>query len=104
MYADPTLSSFDVYGDLSGAEEFLGGSDDFRALAVEEAPFGGDRRLVLWAPSDVSYGVTRMFEALAEYVGAWRTVESFRSFEEAREALGLPDDWQPAFPDNEVGP
>lgn len=53
-------------------------------------------RQVAVAPDELMYGMARMFEILSDELPGSRHV--CRSLEEAKEWLGLPDDWEPPEP------
>jgi hypothetical protein len=81
MHDDPQFSpSFDRLWDLRDGHPTLRGPE-VRALARVVGQFIGGRRSAIAAPSDVAYGLSRMYSTLLEDTIA---VEVFRNMEDAR--------------------
>lgn len=94
--ADPRYQvGFDELADYSGITESKVASEDVRDL-IESVSVGLDAhgprwRIAIAAPSDVAYGLSRMFEMLRSESS--EEVHVFRSLDEACAFLGLvPDD------------
>jgi len=102
--SDPSYEvGFDELADYSGITESKVASEDVRAL-IEGVSKGLDVhgrrwRIAIAAPSDVAYGLSRMFELLRSQ--SQEEVHVFRSLEEACACLGItPDDlpWRDESP------
>ena len=75
--------------DLSGVTNFNVPSPIMRAAALQPAPFPPETRRFIVAPSDFLFGMSRMYELVADRPeGKLRVV---RSREEALAALGVPN-------------
>jgi len=88
---DSTQSDLVDLRDVSQMDVTSAGLHRLIALFEERGPAGAHTRNAIYAPSDVLYGVARMFQSLRGEV-APAEIEIFRHFEEAeRWMAGLPD-------------
>jgi len=72
--------------DFTQVTQFNISSSEIRSVAVSESPLGEARRVMV-APSDVAYGTSRMFQALASRTRPHITV--VRTLAEAYSSLGI---------------
>ena len=75
----------DIQGEASGLEQ------NIQIDTANKEKLAGTRTAIV-ATTDLLYGFARMYQTLAELRDSPLTVEVFRTFEEAREWLGLEDD------------
>jgi hypothetical protein len=70
VWSRSDVTGYDELIDMSGATEIREGSTErvqaLANLAAEMDPPGGASRMAIVAPHDVSYGVSRMFQAFKE--------------------------------------
>ena len=79
--------------DLRGVTRYDLDFDQMHRLTTQVAPFYSEQglRKVIYAPDDIGYGMTRMFQSLADaQVGL--DIEIVRSEREALDAVGARDD------------
>ncbi|HET9741602.1 MAG TPA: hypothetical protein VFQ00_02530 [Terriglobales bacterium] len=82
----PFAEEFRVITDFSRVEQFNISSQMIRHVAQTESPLASAKRVMV-APSDVAYGTSRMFQALASHTRPNLTV--VRTLVEAYAALDL---------------
>jgi len=80
--------------DLSGIDEIDGSPSTFEDVIHSDRVHAGKlegMRTAIVAPTDVLYGLSRMYKALAELMESPATVMTFRTVQEAEDWLGLRD-------------
>ncbi len=95
LYADPDFDlSFDILVDLRKAESVSRSAAALQSLASSIVPryerSKSPIKLVFVAKTDVSYGMSRMFQAFADTLPGESMV--FRTMDEALDWLGAPPD------------
>jgi len=78
--------------DLSEIEKVEASPDTFDDIIVVERAHGQKflgMRTAIFAPTDLLYGYSRMFQSMADLREAPSTVKTFRTLQEARDWLGL---------------
>ena len=97
VWADETLRGFDVFGVIAEGTAMSPSADEIRTLAQFQAEHlvGRRRRLAVVTPTDLHFGLVRMFEAFWGEVGPEEDVHVFRTAAEAKAWLDLPQEWTP---------
>jgi len=85
------LPTKNVVWDLNGVSELNISSDEVREIASFNPRYENLSRIngktAIVAPKDLTFGISRMFQAMSEYVDAPFTVMIFRTMGEAQEWL-----------------
>ena len=82
----PYQDGYRVITDFTRATQFNISTDKIRSVADTESPLANAKRVMV-APSDVAYGTSRMFQALATQTRP--NIVVVRTLEEAYAALGI---------------
>jgi hypothetical protein len=86
----PRCQGFDLLADVSEADGLPITTHVLRSIAADGPSFGPDSRRAIVVPSELAYGLGRMYSAYAD--PDMRNLRLFRTREEALEWLAPPSD------------